>query len=62
MCAENGTDGKALAANGKASKGQVVELRFRAPRQGKYDLTLYVMSGTHADCRSTLLCIAWSCS
>ena len=26
--------------------GQLVELKFRAPRAGKYDLTLYCISGT----------------
>lgn len=28
-----------------ADYGQQVDIRFRAPRQGKYDLTLYIISG-----------------
>jgi len=50
-----GAGGKAGVSKGRelattsskpaAPVGQVVELRFRAPRQGKYDLTLYVISG-----------------
>ncbi len=33
------------AGQGDEPGGQKVELKFRAPRAGKYDLTLYVLSG-----------------
>jgi hypothetical protein len=32
-------------ADGEAALGQRVELKFRAPRAGKYDLTLFCISG-----------------
>lgn len=48
-------DGPASGANGTAevpgeqeaeeTPGQLVELKFRAPRAGKYDLSLYCVSG-----------------
>lgn len=41
----SGLDGKTAGEGAKEQPGQAVELRFRAPRQGKYDLTLYVLSG-----------------
>jgi hypothetical protein len=38
--------GKEVATTAKTPRlGQLVQLRFRAPRQGKYDLTLYIVSG-----------------
>lgn len=40
-----GPDGKSSGESNKPEAGQVVELKFRAPRQGKYDLTLYILSG-----------------
>lgn len=56
--ADAGTDASADAAGDGVLKagsgqepeeeipGQLVELKFRAPRAGKYDLTLYCVSGT----------------
>ena len=41
----------ALAADSAAAAptGQLVEVKFRAPKAGKYDLTLYCISGMCAD-------------
>ena len=46
---EGGGESTGLGVEGTATtpedKGQLVEVRFRAPRQGKYDLTLFCLSG-----------------
>ncbi len=44
----SGTNGAAAAAGEQEveeTPGQLVELKFRAPRAGKYDLSLYCVSG-----------------
>ena len=46
----SGTNGTAAAAGEQEveeTPGQLVELKFRAPRAGKYDLSLYCVSGKY---------------
>ena len=35
-------------AAGPGPQGQLVEVKFRAPKAGKYDLTLFCVSGAHS--------------
>ncbi len=37
--------GKGADAAGPGPQGQLVEVKFRAPKAGKYDLTLFCVSG-----------------
>lgn len=61
----NGSSGAAAAAASAAAAsaaaaeqpGQLVEVKFRAPKAGKYDLTLFCISGAHRLSGGSFTCI-----